>query len=279
VETLKYIRPTIFFAVPRLWEKFEEKMKAVGASTTGVAKSLATWAKDVGYRNSYAVIEKEPSPFGYSLANFLILKRIKAALGLDESRMFLFGAAPLKKTTREYFNSLDMRLHNWYGMSETSGFITHSLPTKLNFDRCGFVIPGMELKIKNPDQSGEGEICFRGRNMFLGYFKNEEATRETIDAEGFVHSGDLGRVDKEGFLEITGRIKELIITAGGENIAPVLIEDKFKEFCTVCSNMLVVGDDRRYLSALISLKVEVDLTNDGKPTNQLTSEVITVFRD
>lgn len=108
--------------------------------------------------------------------------------------------------------------------------------------------------------------------MFVGYFKNEKATRETIDPEGYVHSGDLGKIDEDGFLQITGRIKELIITAGGENIAPVLIEDKFKEHCSVCSNIQIIGDDRKYLSAIISLKVDVDVTKNGKPSKNLTQD-------
>jgi long-chain-fatty-acid--CoA ligase ACSBG len=99
------------------------------------------------------------------------------------------------------------------------------------------------LKIDNPDEKGNGEIIFRGRNIMMGYLKNEQATRETIDKDGYLRSGDLGKIDSQEFLYITGRIKELIITAGGENIAPLIIEDAFKENCPPCSNIMVIGEN------------------------------------
>ena len=101
---------------------------------------------------------------------------------------------------------------------------------------------GCDLMISNPDEKGEGEICMRGRNIMMGYLKNEEATSKTIDEQGYCHSGDRGKIGKDGFLSITGRIKELIITAGGENIAPVPIEDSFKIECPPCSNIMVIGE-------------------------------------
>jgi long-chain-fatty-acid--CoA ligase ACSBG len=104
-------------------------------------------------------------------------------------------------------------------------------------------MPGTEMKIDKPDETGEGELCIRGRTIMMGYFKNEEATRNTIDSEGWCHSGDLGRFDAQGFLSITGRIKELIITAGGENVAPIPIEDKFKEEFLPCANVVLVGEN------------------------------------
>jgi len=101
---------------------------------------------------------------------------------------------------------------------------------------------GCDLVIANPDENGEGEICMRGRNIMMGYLKNEKATRETIDSQGFVRSGDRGKLDADGFLRITGRIKELIIGAGGENIAPVPVEDTFKLMCPACSNIMMIGE-------------------------------------
>jgi long-chain-fatty-acid--CoA ligase ACSBG len=173
----------------------------------------------------------------------MILSRIKAALGLDKCEMFLFGAAPLKQTSIEYFASLDMPLFNVYGMSETSGATTIHTFNKFKIDSAaGFCLPGTDLKITNPDVNGEGEICMRGRNTMMGYLKNDKATTECIDSQGFVMSGDKGKIDAEGFLRITGRIKELIITAGGENVAPVPIEDTFKEECPPCSNIMVIGE-------------------------------------
>jgi long-chain-fatty-acid--CoA ligase ACSBG len=112
----------------------------------------------------------------------------------------------------------------------------------------------------------------------MGYLKNEQATRETIDSKGFLHSGDLGKVDNKGFLFITGRIKELIITAGGENVAPLIIEDNFKEFCPPCSNIMVIGENAKFLCALITFKVDIDMSK-GIPSNNLTSEAKNFFKN
>ena len=178
----------------------------------------------------------------YSVANFLILSRIKQKIGLDQCELFIFGAAPLKKSSIDYFASLDIILNNMYGMSETSGTTTIQHLNKFNLDTCGYSLPGCDLKIDNPDEFGEGEICMRGRNTMMGYLKNEQATIDTMDNQGYIKSGDKGKIDAEGFLKITGRIKELIIGAGGENIAPVPVEDNFKVFCPPCSNIMMVGE-------------------------------------
>ena len=135
-----------------------------------------------------------------------------------------------------------MILLNLYGMSETTGAFTVQTTGKFDFTVAGWAMDGCDLMIANPDENGEGEICMRGRNIMMGYLKNEEATRSTIDNQGYVHSGDKGKVNAEGFLQITGRIKELIITAGGENIAPVPVEDNFKLECVACSNIMMVGE-------------------------------------
>ena len=139
----------------------------------------------------------------------------------------MFGAAPLKKTTVDYFASLDIPLMNMYGLSETTGSATVHPIQKPRIHTAGRTIKGGEIKIADPDEKGVGEIRMKGRHIMMGYYKNEEATRECIDSEGYFKSGDLGMLTSEGFLKITGRIKELIITAGGENIAPVPIEENF----------------------------------------------------
>lgn len=128
-------------------------------------------------------------------------------------------------------------------MSECAGGATVHTEEKKTLKAAGVALPGSDLKINDPDENGVGEICMRGRHVMLGYLKNEEATREIIDPSGFLHSGDLGKIDDQGFLYITGRIKELIISAGGENIAPLIIEDSFKEQCPIASNMMVVGEN------------------------------------
>jgi len=137
---------------------------------------------------------------------------------------------------------------------------------------------GCDLVIANPDENGEGEICMRGRNIMMGYLKNEKATRETIDSQGFVRSGDRGKLDADGFLRITGRIKELIIGAGGENIAPVPVEDTFKLMCPACSNIMMIGEQQRFMAALITFKVDVD-PKSGVPSRNLTNEAKAIFKE
>lgn len=135
-----------------------------------------------------------------------------------------------------------MPLLNFYGLSETSGSATSMNGNRFKFNAAGFTSYGTEIKIDNPDENGIGEICMRGRHIMLGYFKNPEATKEVIDKDGYFHSGDLGKFDEDGFLKITGRIKELIITAGGENIAPINIEDTIKLMCPALNNVMIVGE-------------------------------------
>ena len=177
----------------------------------------------------------------------------------------------------QYFASLDMPLFNLYGMSESTGATTVHTLTKFNLTSAGWAMPGTDLRIDNPDENGEGEICMRGRNTMMGYLKNEKATLETIDSQGYVKSGDKGKINDQGFLYITGRIKELIITAGGENIAPVPVEDNFKLFCPPCSNIMLVGEQQRFMACLITFKVEVDMKT-GLPSHDLTQEAQSFFK-
>lgn len=267
----------MFLAVPRVWEKFEEKLKEIAASKPKFLQNISGWAKSYGTQNVEARQKGKEPPMMYSVANFLILSKIKQALGLDQCQMFLFGAAPLKKTSIDYFASLDMPLINLYGMSETTGATTMHTFSNFRLDSAGFAVPGTDLKIHNPDEHGEGEILMRGRNTMMGYLKNEKATMETIDENGFIRSGDKGKIEKDGHLKITGRIKELIITAGGENVAPVPVEDNFKAVCPPCSNIMMVGEQQRFMAALITFKVDVD-NKTGSPSRNLTPEAVAFFK-
>jgi long-chain-fatty-acid--CoA ligase ACSBG len=164
-----------------VWEKFEEKLKEVASTKGKLAMSISGWAKGLGSANTLAKANGTQPPLCYSFANFLILKRIKAALGLDQCRGFLYGAAPIKATTLEYFGSLDIPILGAYGMSETTGAGVVSPPLRYNMKSTGKVTPGTEIKLHDPDEKNQGEICFRGRHVMMGYLKNEAATKETID--------------------------------------------------------------------------------------------------
>lgn len=275
--TLKETRPTLFFGVPRIFEKIEEKIRAIGASRTGFQKSIADWAKRVGFENTLNQLSGKPTSFTFSIAKKAIFNKIREGLGLDQCKMILVGAAPISKACLDYFLSLNIPIMNVYGMSESTAPTSSNSNKICSIYSAGFPVPGTEMVIKGPNnevlpRGTQGEICFRGRNKFMGYYKNEQATKETIDSEGYIHSGDKGYMDEAGFLFITGRFKELIITAGGENIPPVLIEDAVKEKCKIVSNAFLVGDNRKYLVMLISLKTTG--RPDGEPTGDLAPEVV-----
>uniref|UniRef100_A0A665X032 long-chain-fatty-acid--CoA ligase n=1 Tax=Echeneis naucrates TaxID=173247 RepID=A0A665X032_ECHNA len=266
--TLREVRPTFFLGVPRVWEKMQEKMRAIGLKASPLRKRVADWAKSIGLQYSY----KNAVPWGFMLANNLVFKKVHAALGLDRCKVFFTGAAPITKDTLEYFMSLNMPLMELFGMSESTGPHTVSVNNSYHITSCGKVMPGCKTKLENPDAEGNGEICLWGRNIFMGYLNMPDKTAEALDQDGWLHSGDLGRHDQKEFMYITGRIKELIITAGGENIPPVPIEDALKTEVPIISNAMLLGDKLKFLSMLLTLKCVVD--DNGEPTDELSPEVL-----
>lgn len=165
-----------------------------------------------------------------------------------------------------------------YGLSETTGSSTLNLMSDFSLYHAGQSIAGCHIKIANPDEEGKGEIRIKGRHVMMGYLKNDQATLDCIDQNGYFATGDQGRIDNGKFLKITGRIKELIITAGGENVAPVPIEDLFKQFCPACSNIMLVGENQRFMAALITFKVDIDMST-GTPSDKLTPEVVKYLKE
>uniref|UniRef100_W5LB37 Long-chain-fatty-acid--CoA ligase ACSBG2 n=1 Tax=Astyanax mexicanus TaxID=7994 RepID=W5LB37_ASTMX len=280
--TLREVRPTAFMGVPRVWEKMQEKMKSIGAKSSTVRRKVASWAKDVGLHTNLSKMEQQNgsmarASLNYRLAKRLVFRKVRKALGLDRCRLCFTGAAPITKETLEFFLSLDLPVYELYGMSESTGPHTISLPNAFRLTSCGKVIPGCQTKLFSPDAEGNGEICFWGRHVFMGYLNMTEKTAEALDADGWLHSGDLGKHDKDDFLFITGRIKELIITAGGENIPPVPIEDAVKEVVPLISNAMLIGDKRKFLSMLLTIKSEVN-AETGAPEDELTPEAVEFCR-
>ncbi|XP_008334164.1 long-chain-fatty-acid--CoA ligase ACSBG2-like [Cynoglossus semilaevis] len=271
--TLREARPTYFLGVPRVWEKMQEKMKAMGMKASPMRRRVANWAKSIGLQYNYSAMNGENVvPWGYMLANNLVFKKVRAALGLDRCKICFTGAAPISKDTLEYFMSLNIPLMELYGMSESSGPHTVSVNHDYSITSCGKVMPGCKTKLENPDNEGIGEICFWGRHIFMGYLNMVDKTAEALDQDGWLHSGDLGKHDRNKFLFITGRIKELIITAGGENIPPVPIEDKLKAEVPILSNVMLIGDKLKFLSMLLTLKCVMD--DNGEPTDDLSPEAL-----
>ncbi|XP_077188292.1 long-chain-fatty-acid--CoA ligase ACSBG2 isoform X2 [Paroedura picta] len=278
VETLKEVRPTAFMGVPRVWEKMQEKMKSVGSKSSALKKKIATWAKTVGLETNIKLMNGSTElPLSYRLARSLVYKKVRKALGLDQCTKCFTGAAPITKETLEYFLSLDIPIYELYGMSESTGPHALSHPGSFKLTSCGKEITGCKTMIYKPDNDGNGEICFAGRHVFMGYLNMEDKTSEAIDSDGWLHSGDLGKHDADNFLYITGRIKELIITAGGENIPPVPIEDAVKEAVPIVSNAMLVGDRAKFLSMLLTLKCNVN-ADTGDPEDDLTPEAIEYCR-
>ena len=250
-ENLKDCRPTAFFGVPRIWEKFHAAMAGKLAETTGVKKHLVDWARSVCARVNAHKDRGEAVPphveLQYRLADRLVISKIKTAIGLDRARDLFSGAAPIAADVLAFFASLDLPVHEIYGQSEDCGPTSCNLPGRTKLGSVGPPIPGLEVKIAD-----DGEILIRGPNVFLGYFKETEATAEAL-RDGWLCSGDLGAFDPQGFLTITGRKKEIIITAGGKNIAPKNIEAAIKELPLV-GEAVVIGDRRKYLTALVTLE-------------------------
>ncbi|CAI9560204.1 unnamed protein product [Staurois parvus] len=222
VDTLKEAQPTSHMGVPRVWEKIMERIKEVSAQASTVKRKMLSWAMSVNLeRNLSPPRNGELKLFLPAVADYLVLSKIRKMLGFSHCQKHFSGAAPISKGTLEFFLGLNITLYEAYGMSETSGPHVMSSPYTHRFQCCGKAVPGCQMKIVNKDSDGNGEICFWGRTVFMGYLNMEEKTKEVFDEDGWLHSGDIGKMDTDDFLQVTGRIKELIITAGGENVPPI----------------------------------------------------------
>ena len=173
--------------------------------------------------------------------------KVRARLGLDRAHLCGTSAAPIARETLEYFLSLGIPVLEVYGMSECTGPATASVPARYRTGKAGVAIPGSEIRIAD-----DGEILIRGPHVFLGYFKDAAATAEALDADGWLHSGDIGTLDPDGFLQVTDRKKELIITSGGKNIAPQVLETRLKQIPGV-GHAVALGDRRHFVAALLTL--------------------------
>jgi long-subunit acyl-CoA synthetase (AMP-forming) len=243
------VRPTFMFGVPRIWEKYQAVVQAQIAGTGGVQGLLARWAIKQGAANVDRATSGEPPDAAYKLADRLVLSKIRVRLGLDRAKQLSSGAAPINPETLRFFWGLGLPIFEVYGQSEDTG------PTstgRIGYCRLGTVgpaMPGVEIKIAE-----DGEVLVKGTNVFRGYFKDDAATREALDAQGYLHSGDVG-VLEDGFLRITDRKKDLIITAGGKNISPSNIEVALKRLPFI-GQAVAIGDSRPFMSALLTVDAE-----------------------
>ena len=247
-DNLKEARPTVFFGVPRIWEKFHAGLTAKLGEITGIQRRLLDRARRVSTEVNARRDRGEPIP-RLLQAQYALADRL-AALGFDRARALISGAAPIAPDVLAFFASIDLPIREIYGQSEDTGPTSYNLPGRTRIGSVGPPLPGLEVKIAE-----DGEILVRGPNVFMGYYKEPEATAETLK-DGWLCSGDLGALDRDGFLTITGRKKEIIITAGGKNITPKNIEAALKQ-SPLIGEAVVIGDRRKFLSALITLDDEV----------------------
>jgi long-chain acyl-CoA synthetase len=249
LEDLKSVRPTLFGSVPRIFEKAHAKIFSEVEKQSPAVRRLFSWATEVGHRRLPYVIEGKPIPHAlsvqYALADRLVFRRIRDAFG-GRMRLMITGAAPTAPAILDFFWSAGLPIYEAYGMTEST-VITHiNRPGKVRLGTVGQVIEPMICRI-----AADGEILVKGPFVFGGYYKNEEATRETVQ-DGWLHTGDIGTIDGDGYLKITDRKKHLIITAGGKNLSPSNIEKAIKESDPIISQVHAHGDRRAYVVAIVA---------------------------
>lgn len=246
---LPVAHPTVFLAVPRVWEKFEAALRARLGEATGVKAKLAQWALATELAGLQADIAAGEKTGGVrrTLANRLVISKIKDALGLDEVRLCLSGSAPMNPATADFFASLGLPIHDVYGSTESTAVMSiapQGLP------RSGTV--GKPISCVQIQFAPDGEILGKGPTMTPGYFNSPELTSELLDADGWLHTGDVGHLDDDGFLHITDRKKDLFKTSGGKYVAPQLLEARLKRIKGV-GEAVAIGDGKAYICALLTL--------------------------
>jgi long-chain acyl-CoA synthetase len=250
---LPRVRPTIFPSVPRVYEKIHTAVVTKFDEETGARRKVIEWALRVGTRVSKLQQAKQPVPrmlaFQHGLADRLVYSKVKQQLG-GRLRVANSGGAPLSREIAEFFHAIDILILEGYGLSEVTTAATVNRLEDYRFGTVGKALPGVEIRIAE-----DGEILLRSNTVFAGYYRDPEATREALDDEGFVHTGDVGHLDDDGFLVITDRKKDIIVTAGGKNVAPQNLENELKSH-RIVSQAIVVGDRRPYVAALITIDPE-----------------------
>jgi long-chain acyl-CoA synthetase len=261
-DDLKHVRPTIFFGVPRVWQKIHETLVSRLSEAPASRRRLVSWALRVGRRAAQQRLRwglADPvTAVQAALAERLVLRRIREAIGLDQCQLAVSGAAPIPREVLEFFAGIGLVIFEVYGQSEDCGPTTFNRPGAVKLGSVGKPIPGMELKIAE-----DGEILIRAPSLFDGYAKDAAATRAVLD-DGWMRTGDLGSLDRKGYLTITGRKKDILITSGGKNIAPANLESDLMMIPQV-EHAVVCGEGRNYLTALLTLKPEFLAPHIARP--------------
>ncbi len=252
MQNLQEVSPTYVFAVPRVWEKFYSRVTTAMADATWLGRKAWEWAMRIGTRRADKIVANEPlstyERLRYTIADRLVFGNIKKVLGLDRARNAASGAAPISPALLRWFLAMDIAIDELWGQTEL-GIITSTRKGKFRFGTVGPAMPGTEVRIAD-----SGEIVARSDGQFSGYLNLPDKTAETL-VDGWVHTGDVGELDDEGNLSITDRLKDIIITAGGKNITPSVIENELK-FSPYVSDAVVIGDARKFLTCLIMIDQE-----------------------
>lgn len=253
VQDIQEVSPTLHFAVPRVWEKQYSSIAIKLKEATALGRIAYDWALAVGYRAASYRKQNKALPFAVrildSIADFLVLRNVRKALGINNARRLFTGAAPIAPDLINWYWALNRPMYELFGQTETTGIVTTNTPEHSRIGSVGRPIADVQIRI-----SEQGEILIKGDSIIQGYWNKPEKTAETI-IDGWLHTGDVGRIDEDGFVYLIDRMKDIIITAGGKNITPSEIENQLK-FSPFISDAVVIGDKRPYLTCLIMIDQE-----------------------
>jgi len=254
-ENVREIAPTVFTAVPRVWEKFYSAVTIAVREASRAQQIAYAWALGVGNRVAERVVLGQPVPgwlkAKFMLARWVALDNVRKLIGIHRARFLLTGAAPISPDLIRWYLALGVPMFEVWGMTETAGLSTSMQGSRIKPGSIGKAASFNEVRIDD----ATGEILVRGKNVFAGYLNQPQKTAETIDVDGWLHTGDVGTVDEEGYFRITDRMKDIIITAGGKNVTPSEWENELK-FSPYVTDAVVIGDKRPYLTALVMIDQE-----------------------
>ena len=263
-ENLREVKPSVVLSVPRLYEKMYAKVLDGLKSAPEARQKIFWWAIGVGKEATQYHLKNQPLPFGlnikHTIANKLVYSKVKDRIG-GKLRFFVSGGAPLSQEIGEFFAAADIMILEGYGLSETSPVLTSNTPDALRYGSVGKPLFNVDIEIAD-----DGEILAKGPNVMSGYFNNEDASKEAIDSDGWFHTGDIGHLDEDGFLFITDRKKNILVTSAGKNVAPAPLENALTN-SPLIEQVVVVGDNKNFISALIvptQEAVEKELSVQGK---------------
>ncbi len=253
-DNLQEVSPQTFVAVPRLWEKIYSQVAIRIGDATLLQKWAYSKALKAGSARAERLAEGKTPSFSTNLAyrfwDIALLQNLRRMIGMDRLRRGGSGAAPISPELLHWYQSIGVPVLEGYGMTESSGVISINSETTNKIGTVGLALPGAQIRV-----SDEGEVQYSAGNVFQGYWKNPEKTAETFTEDGWLRTGDVGMIDNQGYLSITGRLKDIIITAGGKNITPAEIENKLK-FSPYISDVVVIGDKRKFLTCLVMIDQE-----------------------